>query len=538
LAFEVGRPKKRFYWKVERLTLVARAKAAAMRSWKGRGLPLGCKRLTLRLFKNSDLLARKLIAEVFGFCNSWVHPGPYEKGVYAMLHHGSNSCTLLSWRNASALLCLSTVLVVVNTPLYSQKGITEDAARLIENRQLQDFRANGFGANQLMFNLPTEFTPRALSSDEPPGAGGVVDRDGDGLTDAEEALLGTDPNNPDTDGDGLPDGWEVHGINGIDLRAMGASPLHKDIFVHMDYMERAGATNGLGPNSIVLAGIQSAFASAPVQNPDGRSGINIHLILGKKINYQDDLNPVVSALNKIKTENFDSKRAPVFHYMVWANAYNSGTSSGYSISIPGSDFVVTLGRWNNGAGGTVNQKIGTFIHELGHNLGLRHGSIDDTNYKPNHLSVMNYSFQTVGVFVGGGRAFTYQSFPLLALNENALNEQRGLGGTTELRNAHTIVRDPGTGSFIEVPADGPVDWSQNGKIDSAAVAVDVNGDGTKGSLNATPNEFSRLTYDGGSIGSKSSIAGLSEVNALRLPAAPLDELTEDIHLKLQNRLVH
>lgn len=35
------------------------------------------------------------------------------------------------------------------------------------------------------------------------------DSDGDRLTDAQEAVLGTDPNNPDTDGDGLNDGDEV-----------------------------------------------------------------------------------------------------------------------------------------------------------------------------------------------------------------------------------------------------------------------------------------------------------------------------------------
>ncbi len=36
-----------------------------------------------------------------------------------------------------------------------------------------------------------------------------VDTDGDGLSDAEEAQLGTDPNAVDTDGDGYEDGWEV-----------------------------------------------------------------------------------------------------------------------------------------------------------------------------------------------------------------------------------------------------------------------------------------------------------------------------------------
>lgn len=37
-----------------------------------------------------------------------------------------------------------------------------------------------------------------------------VDTDGDGLTDAQEAQLGTDPNKADTDGDGLTDGDEVN----------------------------------------------------------------------------------------------------------------------------------------------------------------------------------------------------------------------------------------------------------------------------------------------------------------------------------------
>ncbi|MBT6684068.1 MAG: hypothetical protein HOB55_04330, partial [Euryarchaeota archaeon] len=38
---------------------------------------------------------------------------------------------------------------------------------------------------------------------------GGADWDGDGLTNAEEQDAGTDMNNPDTDNDGMPDGWEV-----------------------------------------------------------------------------------------------------------------------------------------------------------------------------------------------------------------------------------------------------------------------------------------------------------------------------------------
>ena len=41
-----------------------------------------------------------------------------------------------------------------------------------------------------------------------------VDTDGDGLTDAEEAVIGTDPCDPDTDDDGLEDGFEVDAAAG------------------------------------------------------------------------------------------------------------------------------------------------------------------------------------------------------------------------------------------------------------------------------------------------------------------------------------
>lgn len=44
---------------------------------------------------------------------------------------------------------------------------------------------------------------------------GNADYDKDGLTNAQERLLGTDENNPDTDGDGLPDGFEVKGSRAV-----------------------------------------------------------------------------------------------------------------------------------------------------------------------------------------------------------------------------------------------------------------------------------------------------------------------------------
>ena len=53
----------------------------------------------------------------------------------------------------------------------------------------------------------------------------LVDTDGDGLGDADEAARGTDPGRPDTDGDGLPDSFEVrHGLDPLDSRDRLADP--------------------------------------------------------------------------------------------------------------------------------------------------------------------------------------------------------------------------------------------------------------------------------------------------------------------------
>ena len=53
-----------------------------------------------------------------------------------------------------------------------------------------------------------------------------TDSDGDGLTDEEEADLGTDPNNPDTDGDDIPDGIDVEPFDRNDIFSVSPESLN------------------------------------------------------------------------------------------------------------------------------------------------------------------------------------------------------------------------------------------------------------------------------------------------------------------------
>ena len=84
------------------------------------------------------------------------------------------------------------------------------------------------------------------------GAGnhGAQDPDADGLSNVQESSAGTDPNRSDTDIDGLPDGWEVaHGLS--PLRAVasdgaGGDPDHDGLVNTLEY--RAG-TDPRDPDS-------------------------------------------------------------------------------------------------------------------------------------------------------------------------------------------------------------------------------------------------------------------------------------------------
>jgi hypothetical protein len=102
----------------------------------------------------------------------------------------------------------------------------------------------------------------------------------------------------------------------------------------------------------------------------------------------------------LKQRHFESARLPVFHYVISADEIGVAPLNygGISRGIGASDFIVSLG----GFGGSPPQvaQAGTFMHELGRNLGLRHGGRDDVNYKPNYLSVMNYSFGLAGLKIG------------------------------------------------------------------------------------------------------------------------------------------
>lgn len=362
----------------------------------------------------------------------------------------------------------------------------------------------------------------------------------------------------DTDGDALEDDWETNGIDvdddgtiDLDLPAMGADPNHKDIFLEIDYMVMEGAGgHSHKPKAAALTLVIDAFRNAPVANPDGTTGINLHIDAGSDtvmnpvtgelwgarsesnaLAHTEDLGTFAggsynwSAFDAIKgvgtPGNFSILRGDAFHYCIFAHDLGGlGSTSGISRDLPASDFIVSLGSWTGNVG-TVNQQGGTLMHEFGHNLSLRHGGDDHANYEPNYLSIMNYSFQTRGLRIGGTDGhFDYSRFVLPALNESTLNETVGLSGVAEAAGYGTRYYCPGGAATIVNDINGGIDWNCDTDSADNPVNVDINNSGGSGTLNGSDN-WDEIVFNGGAIGKLGQDVDLPDTTEA------VDEITEE-----------
>lgn len=336
----------------------------------------------------------------------------------------------------------------------------------------------------------------------------------------------------DTDGDDLPDQWEQKGITiqgtFIDLPKMGASPLHKDLFVHTDWM----TATIYKPDNSVIKKVIDAFGLAPLANPDGKTGVHLHVDLGPgslmdpvkgtpwgtlsksgQLAFKD---PITTPPDWSDVDNFKkvyytpAHRDLIFHYACFCTNLDSQHHSGWSRSIPGTDFVVTLGGgswltttgWISGThAGTPLQQAGTFMHELGHNLGLHHGGDDEVNKKPNYLSVMNYTFQTVGLLfaskpVSQTRSLDYSRRKLPTLNETMLSEATGISDPDKHDTFWSGACATNVNYYrkLAYPA---LDWNCDGTLTPGTVAADINSSGFQTDTLKGFEDWSAVRFDGG-----------------------------------------
>ena len=325
--------------------------------------------------------------------------------------------------------------------------------------------------------VTTSYTPPTTGAAAGSGRACVAptDADGDRLPNALEtntgtfvsaAATGTNPSDADTDDDGIRDGDEVIGTTaGLDPYAMGTRPTKKDLLLEYDWFaDSIGcAAHSHQPTAASIDRVRTAFASTPVANPNGTQGVNVISDYGQGGvftggNLIADADGVLTSgvnsaeFRSLKAAHFSSQREGIFHYVLLPHRYNSTSSSSGQAELWGDDLIVSLQCSAANTAATGN----TIMHEIGHNLGLRHGGNEDLNDKPNYNSVMNYRYQFPGVdtncTVPGDGLLAYSPGTRAALNENALLEVTGICNSVA------------------------VDWNGNGVTDAAPVAVSINSD--------------------------------------------------------------
>jgi hypothetical protein len=268
----------------------------------------------------------------------------------------------------------------------------------------------------------------------------------------------------------------------------------------------------IDPAHLILPHSKVISFSPPV---DGCAG-DAPLMIDKAVYFYD-----------IKSANFVPQRKPVFHYVIFGHLNTCDSPAHCGACVPvgiyrssglaevvGNDLIISLGGrldvWHGivpPPQDWVMNHAGTFMHELGHNLGLDHGGpigmLDyNTNNKPNYLSVMNYLFEYTGIGTAaspgstivppGGYRVDYSRTALAPLNETSLNETIGINsGTNDVTCYYCPMRTP-------APGTGAIDWNCNGDFTEDPVPVvgstpDINSDSAQTTLLGN-DDWSHLSY--------------------------------------------
>lgn len=313
----------------------------------------------------------------------------------------------------------------------------------------------------------------------------------------------------DLDADGLFDTWEEDGIDfemdgtpELDLPGEGATVDRKDLFVEMDV--QTGSSVEQSEIDQIIAG----FNNAPVPNPSGVDGINLHFDLDDtglpRIEYVGTIDGSGMVRLQMRQQREDyfgteaERSSPIADALIKAKSliYRYGVDGGTltinfdggSISpggmaeLPGDDFIITLNP-----NPLPGDKGRTIMHELGHNLGLRHGGGDNVNFKPNYFSVMNYMhvFQRPnwGPRWNGNLPYDYSRSRMPDVDEFNLSESNGIGSDCACTAGRRFVFgndqpiNPQGNDPVFVGLGGPgdaVDWDVDGETTTEGFVLDVN----------------------------------------------------------------
>ena len=357
-----------------------------------------------------------------------------------------------------------------------------------------------------------------------------------------------------TDGDNVCNNWENSGgrltisFNGKTYTgppcgsgqwdAYCPATTRKDVFLEVDAM------NGYAPNDAALSDIITAFRTGHAAGV--YAAVYLHIQKDKyDITAEDITFP--ARYTEIKNANFASdnsaawdQKAQVYHYALFGRQSADEPASSGVGELYGNDILVTLGNPAYFTPTDTMQQEATLIHELGHNLNLKHGGNDDNNCKPNYLSVMNYFLQFTDII--STRALDYSQSALgpigggTSLSETSLNEPNGLAASTPAGRSTAYHESHAGGGYLTTSTGVAVDWQDmdpnHADTSNAAASGDINNfagttppitgcDGGGDPLNGYKDWSNNLKYDFRGTG---NYQGASRMHDFKLELSGKDHL--------------
>ena len=242
--------------------------------------------------------------------------------------------------------------------------------------------------------------------------------------------------NTDTDGDGLPDAWETSAG-----RAYGCDPRHADLIVYT--VDRTTMPDKV---TETIKRATAFFDTLNVSNPDGQRGIHLHVIRGPKTKDQ------TSSYTDLAKQYLPASLKGRAHFNVFSDDPGGQTDGQASISGVAED------GWNS------------FVHELGHQLGLNHEAIGFKIQSPLHASLMNYSY--LDSFNGKPDAIQFSDgkFASLRMTETNLDETLPF----PIGSLGFLANEPYHFPLKAVGSTTQVDWNRNGIFGEKGVRADIN----------------------------------------------------------------
>ena len=140
---------------------------------------------------------------------------------------------------------------------------------------MEDEKMKTFAIIGVMCMIMGAFAGMAAGMGPMDGINPKADYDKDGLTNAQEYLWGTDPNDPDSDGDGCYDGWEIwyethRAVDGNQKEIMASD-------YHFDANSAVDAGKVSEPKNLIQ--VRDGDANVLTNDPDGDGWNNLHEFL-------------------------------------------------------------------------------------------------------------------------------------------------------------------------------------------------------------------------------------------------------------------